>query len=193
MKDETLTPVPMDNGEVVLVRPLSPFAHMALLEQARAEFPLPDPEPYRRPLPNALNPDDKEPADLNPEYVSDRDKALRLQNNFFLNAVIRAGVIEAVEGETQQATLERYTAALARKRAAIQRLPDDEWLACVMVCLMTTVDDIRRVAEFGSGALSKEEIARAMDAFRSDIQRRRAVTGAGKEVTPSTEGKQEPG
>lgn len=174
MIDETLIPVQLDNGEVVLVRPLSPFAHVALLNQIRTDNPLPDPELYRKPLQNALNPDDKEPADLNDEYVKLKAGAQKLQQANFVDAVIKAGVVEKIDGEDREATLRRYADNIAIKRAAIRGLPEDDWLTCVVVCLITTQDDIIRIVEWGGGSLTKEEIARAIAGFRSSVRRRSA-------------------
>lgn len=169
--DAKLFEVPLANGETVLVRPLSPFLRLAFLDQARQKYPDPDPEPYRRPLDNAFDDSLKEAADDNPAYRAALLSAQRRQLAVVGEMAIRAGVVVAVRGETPAETLARYAPTLAAARALYPDAPADDWLAVVMLCLISTHSDVALIRDSCNELLTAEDIARAAASFRHDVQR----------------------
>lgn len=180
--DAKLYDIPLANGETVQVRPLSPFMRAALLEAARQQHPDPDPEPYRRPLANALDPSLKEAPEENPEYLKALETAQRRQLFAVGEKTIRAGVVAGVKGETQTDTLARYAAQLEAARALVADLPADDWLACVMACLITSHGDIALIRDACNELLTQEDIERAAGFFRANVQRARRVGNSKKSV-----------
>lgn len=169
--DAKLFEVPLANGETVLVRPLSPFLRLAFLDQARAKYPDPDPDPYRKPLENAFDDGLKEAAEDNPAYREALLLAQRRQLALVGELVVRAGVVVAVKGEIQTDTLARYAAPLAAARALYPDAPEDDWLAVVMLCLISTHSDVALIRDSCNELLTAEDIARAAASFRHDVQR----------------------
>lgn len=175
--------VPLSCGETLLVKTLSPFLRQALLEQAKTEHPEPDPEPYRKPLQNSLDPSLKEEATDNPAYVAERSKALTKQLFAFSEKVIRAGIAVAVKGEDREITIQRYAAQLAEIRAMLPNIPSDDWLATVMCCLVTDANDVALLRETSNELLTQEEIAQAADSFRRKVQRRKRVANPSSSIS----------
>lgn len=183
---ERLVQIELDSGETVFVRPLSPFALQAIEETARSAFPTPDKTPFERPLtdvaPNAM-PGVMIPAEENPEYQS----ALKLNkadvNGRMIELTILSGVIVDVS-DGREAALERYAGRLARLRKVIPTMPDDDWLAVSMYCLLATFKDRGRVANAAINPLTDKEVRFALRSFRCEIQPGRPAGHSGSEITP---------
>lgn len=176
--ESRLYEVPLLNGKILLVKPLSPFLRTTLFEAVKREHPEPDPNgndatgaPYRKPLQNALDPALKERAEDNPQYVQDCSEAQKRQARAFEEKLIRSGVAVQVKGEERDDTIKQYAAELKEMRAMFPGLPEDDWIATVMCCLVTSLVDAVLIRELSTEALSQEEIATAAKSFRLALQR----------------------
>lgn len=77
-------------------------------------------------------------------------------------------VVDTPEGK--DATLARYAARLAQRRA-VMKLPADDWLACVMFVLVTSTADMINVMNAATLSLGEDEVRRALRSFRRNVQR----------------------
>lgn len=181
--DNQLYEVPLMSGEILIVKPISPFLRPVIYEAVKREHPEPDPELYKRPLENAFEEGLKEAAEDNPEYVKARKKALQEQLFAFNEKVVRAGVAVQVKGEEREVTIGRYAAQLKEIRAMCPDAPEDDWTATVMYCLVSSVVDMALIRELSSEQLTQEEIAAAANSFRLQVQRTRRVGHPDKQST----------
>lgn len=165
---EKLYHVPLDGGEIVYVKPLSPFARRAILDRAEELFPNPKPTDFEIKVENAAVPLNL-PPEMNEGYQAALEQARRKQLSYYLETIILSGVIcDTPEGKAE--TIKRYAPQMdiLRSRA---KTPLDEWTFCVMHCLIATSGDIDRVRNAAQDALSEEEILMGMKSFRRDVQR----------------------
>lgn len=180
---ERLIEVPLDSSEVVLVRPLSPFALQALQEAARQAFPPPDKKAFEKPLsdiaPNAM-PGVMMPAEENPEYQVALKNNRADYNGKMIELTLLAGVIvDTPEG--REATIERYAGRMERLRKLVP-LPEDDWLATTMYGMLSSFADRGRVASAAINPLTEKEVRFALRSFRCEVQRDRSAHGAGSEI-----------
>lgn len=168
---ETVYRVPLDSGEVAIVRPLSPLAYQLLLQEAEKRYPDPDKKEYEKPLDNAYDPSLTVPAEENPEYKAARNRALQKQLDWVYVNMVRMGIV--IDSEAgQEATIERFKPQL-RLIAQCVPIGDDPWLATVLYGMITTRKDIARIGNAARTALSQEDVRAAVTTFRREIQWRR--------------------
>lgn len=182
---EKLYETPLDSGELVWIKPLSPLTYQALLNEARRLFPEPNPAEYQRPLQNAFVEGLLEPPEQNPDYVEALRKARVDQINWIYEAVIRLGVVvDTPEGK--EATIARYAAQLAAVRK-YTKVEEDDWLATVLYCLISTRQDNQVIVEVAREVLTREEIRNAVRSFRRPVQRSRSAAHHRKPGAPRVE------
>lgn len=161
----------LDSGEVVRVKPTSPFARALILQEAFRLHPDPDPKDFERPLENAAREGAVEPVDLNPDYVKARNAAQDARTNYVYNATIKQGVVvDTPEG--REATMARYALELARLKKSAT-IPDewDEWLVVVLLCIVRSAADVIRIGNAANEALTEVDILAGVRMFRVPLQR----------------------
>lgn len=173
VKGEKLYEVELDSGEVLIVQRLSPFARIALLDEAARLYPMPDPTPFQQPIPNAAPgvnlmtlPED------NPQYRELVEEINRKRNNYFYEGVIVTSAVDCVGGK--EAAITKYAEQLTaiRQRVKLDGLYTN-WQATVLFCIVrvpTDTDKIVRVAG-NAFALQEEEIRDGIRCFRNPLQR----------------------
>ena len=171
---EKLIEIALDSGETVYVRPLSPFALQAIDEAARQAFPPPDKKAYEKPLsdivPNAM-PGVMAQAEDNPDYQAALKANKADVNGRMIELTLRSGVIvDTPEG--REATIARYAERLSRLRELIP-LPDDDWLAVSLYCLLASYRDRAKIASIVINPLTDAEVRSAIRSFRYPVQRNR--------------------
>lgn len=169
---ERLIEVPLDSSEIVLVRPLSPFALQAIQQAALEAFPPPDKKAFEKPLaevaPNAL-PGVMMAAEDNPEYKTAYQNHRAAYNGKVIELTILSGVIiDTPEG--REATIARYADRIAQLRTVIN-LPEDDWLATSIYGMLTSFMDRGRVASAAINPLTEKEVRSALRSFRYPVQR----------------------
>lgn len=165
---ERLVEVALECGELIYVQPLSAWAQQAILDQIDTEHPAPDPAVYEQMLEGSII-DAPIPLESNERYQKALTTHRELRNRIFLARIFEAGVVvDTPEG--REATLIRYAERLQARRA-VMKLPANDWLACVMFVLVTSVTDMLRVMNAATATLREDEVRGALRAFRRPVQR----------------------
>jgi len=165
---EKLIEVKLDSGELVYVQPLSHWGQQAILDRIDEDYPPPNPDAYQRKLEGSIL-DANIPLEANAEYQAALKQHRDLRNKVFISRLFEAGVVvDTPEGK--DATLARYAARLAQRRA-VMKLPADDWLACVMFVLVTSTADMINVMNAATLSLGEDEVRRALRSFRRNVQR----------------------
>lgn len=183
---EKLYTVELDSGDVVMVSRLSPFARIAILEKAAELYPLPDPTPFQKPIPNTppgvtlLTP----PED-DPQYKALVKAVQTKRDNYYYEALIVASVVDMVGG--REAGIARYAEQLAaiRRRANVNELYTD-WQATVLFCIVRVPADTTRIAAVAADAfqLEEAEIRAGIASFRAEMESSTYTRYSGQESTP---------
>lgn len=168
-KTQKVFEVDLENGEAVIVEAISPLLLRTLWKAAEALYPNADPRQYDKPLEHSAIPGALAQGEESDEYKAARVAAFNKQNSHVSAAVIESGVvIDTPEGKA--VTLERLRPKLERQRKFLGELmPEDEWLAAVMFCLVTTRNDVTRIVEASKDALKEEEVRDWMRTFRRKL------------------------
>ena len=186
MTEEILYRVPLDNGDVVFVRPVSFFARQGILDKGRELFPDPDPESYQVMMKNAPEGVEAfEPLEDNAEYQTARIQMMNGRLQHMRESILDLGAVVDCE-EGREAMIERYAPQLETLRQMANGVPADDWIATVKMCAVSTGDDIRRIWRVASQALEQEEIRAGVELFRREIQRTPAATNHRREKSPGT-------
>lgn len=161
--------VDLENGEVVVVEAISPLLLRKLWARAEEVYPDPDPRQYDQPLVHAAIDGLMKQGEESDAYKRARMEAFNKQNGFVSVAVIEHGVvIDTKEG--REATLTRLHPKLERLRQHLgDAMPEDDWQAAVMFCLISTRRDVSRIVEASKDALKEEEVKDWMRVFQRPL------------------------
>lgn len=161
--------VDLENGEVVVVEAISPLLLRKLWARAEELYPDPDPRQYDTPLVHAAIEGLMKQGEESDEYKRASALSFNKQNSFVCTAVIEHGVvIDTKEGRA--ATLARLRPKLERLRQHLgDTMPEDDWQAAVMFCLISTRRDVSRIAEASKDALKEEEVKDWMRVFQRPL------------------------
>lgn len=168
---ETLYECPLESGELVFCRPLSPYTRFMFLQEAHKLHPDPDPAPYQEDVPGAAVPLKQfvEGSDKHQQYQQALKAAQHDRANHLFRAVLFSGVVTDTP-EGRRATIARYATQLEQIRTFGDGVPDDDWLAVVTTCLVATSNDVVRIYNTASQALSEEEIRSGVRLFQRQVQ-----------------------
>lgn len=159
------------SGVMVHVTPLSIFTIQSVRDKAEEMFPYPDPEPYRLPIENAVDPSIKQRAEENPEYaevckpVDEKRTAWRVQAYIDLGCSFPAF-------PTREALLAHFRPQIeaVRKYAVMGA---DEWVDVLNHCVFTGRNDkqivVSLITQDGTIPLSPAEVLEGVRFFRVEV------------------------
>lgn len=165
-----------ERGEVVYGRPLAPYVRQNFTDQAKALYPDPDVTPFIQPPdPDALTPElgkqiAEQEALEHPDYLKLKEEVALQRRMWLWDMTLKAGVIvDTPEGRAK--TLERYRDELEHIRALLTDPIKDDWLACVVYCLIVSYKDLEWIYRAAWQQISEDAQLAAVRYFRRDVQR----------------------
>lgn len=176
----------MDSGATILVKPLSVIMAIALRSKSETVLPYPDPTPYERKLDDSvtLEPGQVVPASQNPDYV-ELCKAVDAKRGTWI--ALESVPLCVVRDDS---LIKHFKADLAHKRDMLgDQVPEDEWRATLMYCVISSTQDYDRIISASSGNMivTEAEIRDGWRIFRRPISRDRFVGRVAKPGTSDSE------
>lgn len=161
----------LDSGVVVLIPPLSPIAYGKLLLKAAEEYPLPNEEEFRKPVPNAAIEGDTFIDKDDPIYKERLDLAKKKQSEYIAK-VLQEVSLEFPDGK--DVLIARFADKIKGLRKFID-LPEDEWEATFLYGIISSIADHETILFAAQNALplTEEEIADGLRIFRYQVQGKR--------------------
>lgn len=172
----------LDNGETVVIAPLSPYALNGIIQRSKELYPDPDPKLYERPIKGAPEGAPPEPLDMNPDWVTAKEAASKKQMDYTYRAVAEIAVA-GIAGETREQTIERYAPMLKKVNRFVVS-PSDTWGATVLYCIITTKLDTIKIFAAANQVPTVPGVNAAIRFFR--VRGRGAgLGGSDRKETPS--------
>lgn len=163
MPIENLVIVDLDSGATVWVSALSIYIRQAIVESAKRKFPDVAPEPFRKPVEDAVEGFTVPLMEI-PEYRRAQVEVLS-QRNQYTN---QRAVLYSVVGAPDKDELIAHYAPRVRMMQEDGVLPDDPWQATVLGALVRTTSDINKIMAVAneSEPLTEVEITDSVRLFR---------------------------
>ena len=170
--------IQLDNGVTAYVTPLKPFAARAIIKRGEELYPDPDPEPFERPIEDALVPGTVTPADEHPEYKA-LLREVRTKRSLHLQSAVLACV--QIADCTREEVIAQYREQLAALRQ-FGDIDEDDYVAALRSFMLTT-NEYAAIINAASMKLplNAEEVKDGMRIFRYHVQRATAGASDGAE------------
>lgn len=155
-------------GTDIYVPRFNAFMYNAIQKRAEELYPLPDPTPFQKPVPDALIEGDMTPASQNPEYQKAVVQVMLKRNQYWQDAVLSALEVRDTKREQIVAV---FISSIEPMRQYVD-MPEDNFAAVMRYCVLKPAEYIEVInSARKEQPLTQEEIREGLRIFRRVIQR----------------------